>query len=338
MKCKGAINLALGIAACLSFSILVILQMIQTNSLNLAMATRNYNDRYQHHVKNKVDQSMRLCEQNQYAKSLNMSLEEFGQDMDKWLSNKVTIEKDLVFKTNGHPHTHDRFQAFQEMGSCEQTCIGGACRRDVSKIACGVDTKNMEAPCVVYSVGGNNEWQFELDVLQKTPCEVHTFDCTGDIERFQVPEDPRLHFHHICLGTTNKKTETGQFWTLDQMTSTFNHTKIDLFKIDIEGYEFPMFQAWPNRNHKTYDTAVLPMQVLVEVHYQTHMPELSGHRKINWKFSTDMINLQEHLLKMGYAVINRDDNRRCFHCTELTLVRIRCPEESMMLAEIKEVA
>ena len=29
---------------------------------------------------------------------------------------------------------------------------------------------------------------------------------------------------------------------------------------------------------------------------------------------------------MGYVTVNRDNNRRCHHCTELTLVRARCPE------------
>ena len=67
------------------------------------------------------------------------------------------------------------------------------------------------------------------------------------------------------------------------------------------------------------------MQVLVEVHYQTHMPELSWHRRVTWKWSNDMVNLQKHFIKMGYAVVVRDDNRQCPHCTELTLVRMRCP-------------
>ena len=272
------------------------------------------------------DQSLRLCEENQYAKSLNMSLSAYSKAMDHWIENRVEIEKQLTLATMGHPHNHDRFKAFEVMGSCNQTCLGGPCRRDTSKIACGVQENTMQAPCVVYSIGGNNFWQFEVDVLAKTPCEVHTFDCTGNITRFQVPENPRLHFHHICLGTKNQVTETGEFWTLDKMTEQLNHTQIDLFKMDIEGYEFPLLTNWPIRTEKSYDNTVIPMQVLVEVHYQTHMPELAGNRKRDWKFATDMVNLQERLLKIGYAVVVRDDNARCAHCTELTLVRIRCPE------------
>lgn len=272
-----------------------------------------------------TDQSLRLCEQNPYAHALNMSLAAYGEVMDNWITNKVSIEKKLMELTQGQTYGHDRFKAFEVMGECNEIdCVGGPCNRDTSKIACGAVSK-LEDPCVVYSVGGNNEWQFEMDVLDKTPCEVHTFDCTGDIERFVVPENPRLHFHHICLGTENKKTETGEFWTMEKMTDTLNHTKIDLFKMDIEGYEFPLFQNWPHREYKSYDTAVLPMQVMVEIHSRTHMPELSWHAKRDWKFASDMINLQEHLLKMGYVTIVRDDNSRCGHCTELTLMRIRCP-------------
>ena len=38
-----------------------------------------------------------------------------------------------------------------------------------------------------------------------------------------------------------------------------------------------------------------------------------------------MVELQDHLLHMGYIVVVRDDNQRCRHCTELTLLRVRCP-------------
>jgi len=39
-------------------------------------------------------------------------------------------------------------------------------------------------------------------MLEKSNCEVHTFDCSGPVQRFVKPENDRLHFHHICLGAT----------------------------------------------------------------------------------------------------------------------------------------
>ena len=52
--------------------------------------------------------------------------------------------------------------------------MGGECGADDSKMVCGLDL--LKAPCVVYSVGGNNMWSFELDILANTECEVHTLD------------------------------------------------------------------------------------------------------------------------------------------------------------------
>lgn len=274
----------------------------------------------------------RICTQNQYAKSLNMSLSDYVASMDDWLNNMIEREHNVVKNSYGPgwrqdlpmPHTHKRFDAFQAMGSCEMTCIGGECRQDTSKQVCGVDEGTMQAPCVVYSIGGNNQWEFELDVLKRTPCEVHTFDCTGSRKRFKKPDNPRLHFHYVCLGTKNPKSGTGEFWTLDKMTKTLGRDQIDLFKIDIEGYEWPQFSSWPILTDIRSWQTTLPMQVLVEVHYQSQMPELA-YDLYDFKFPTDMIRLQEHFLRMGYAVVLRDDNEICQHCTELTLIRIKCP-------------
>ena len=50
------------------------------------------------------------------------------------------------------------------------------------------------------------------------------------------------------------------------------------------------------------------------------------------KHANDMIQLQTHLLRMGYATVIRDDNRICAHCTELTLIRIKCPATVISVA------
>jgi len=286
------------------------------------------------------DDDDRLCQENVYSNSLSLPLSKYGEHMDNWMSNRTQKEKELTVQTLGFEGGHKRFDAFEVMGACNTTCIGGACRKDTSKIVCLGDNdsvyeknsslsaaKNYGEPCVVYSIGGNNQWEFELDVLSKTPCEVHTFDCTGPITRFHKPESDRLHFHHVCLGTQHKPgpDKWGEFWTLEKIQETLRHPRIDLFKMDIEGYEWPLFESWPLLSEKRAPTTVLPMQILVEVHYKTQMTELAVNAKKDFKFSNDMIHLQDRFLKMGYAVVVRDDNRFCPHCTELTLVRIRCP-------------
>ena len=46
--------------------------------------------------------------------------------------------------------------------------------------------------------------------------------------------------------------------------------------------------------------------------------------KVDWKLAADLVELQARLIRMGYAVTYRDDNAKCKHCTELTLMRVRC--------------
>jgi hypothetical protein len=198
--------------------------------------------------------------------------------MDKWLGNLTAIGSDST-SIRYRKHDHQRFFPFAEMAKCKSpTCVGGACRKDDSKIVCGMeelqkqqtestkkdkDTNNTTTPppCVVYSIGGNNEWQFELDLLRHTPCEIHTFDCTGHKSRFKVPSSEhkdnahnnRLHFHHVCLvaypelaGEPRPSYMKGDYWTLLEMQQKLNHQRIDLLKVDIEGWEFSLFDSWQN--------------------------------------------------------------------------------------------
>ena len=135
-------------------------------------------------------------------------------------------------------YNHERFFPFEKMTHCKSTtCIGGDCATDLSKFVCGVD--QLKAGCVVYSIGGNNQWEFELDLVKKTPCHVYTFDCTGPKSRFQVPNHPRIHFHHVCLtpysGTDKFEGMEGEAWTLLEMQQNLGHSRIDLLKMDVEG-------------------------------------------------------------------------------------------------------
>lgn len=282
-----------------------------------------------------------LCKKNPYVFSLNDSLSDIALLAEDWLAN-MDAHLLAAKKPEMLLHTHDRFFPFQPMSACNQTCVGGPCGGDESKIICGEEQlkqlKNRE--CVVYSIGGNNKWQFEIDILKDTPCEVHTFDCTGSISRFQKPDSDRLTFHHICLGASSKPgpirnctTEGRNFvcgptMTLSDIQSMLGHDHIDLLKFDIEGYEWPIFNSWPELSNVTSSAQfVYPMQILVEIHYRTQFPDLrlpGQKRSDDFRSAEDLVMLQAHLLKMGYAVIFRDDNRHCKHCTELTLFRFKC--------------
>ena len=201
--------------------------------------------------------------------------------------------------------------------------------------------KLVRSLAIIISIGGHNKWQFEVDAVQKTSCHVHTFDCTGPISRFKKPGNDRIHFHHVCLGDAFEAApaecsgngKCGETWSFEMLQERLGHEQLDLYKMDIEGFEFGIFDNWKRiTSEASKASAVLmPMQVLVEVHYKTHFPELRTPNpefklKQEFKLPRDIVMLQKDLLEMGYVVVKRDDNRACRHCTELTLVRILCPQ------------
>ena len=228
-----------------------------------------------------------------------------------------------MFETRDLAHNLKRFRAFEELASCQLSCLGGECNLHTTKLACGIN--QLQQPCVVYSVGGNNEWEFEQDMLRKTECEIHTFDCTGTKSRFVVPKHPKLHFHYICVHTHHMAAsgDNGEFWTFGEIARFLNHTRVDLLKMDVEGFEWPLFLSWADLDHSRASESLLPMQILVEVHYQTQMSDLARDEFKSFKFPTDMVRLQSHFLRLGYSVVKRRTHI-CLHCVELTLLRIRC--------------
>ena len=183
-----------------------------------------------------------LCDENPYAGALQESLDEISYRMDLWVD---AIGNHHEKATTENERDHGRFFPFDAMAMCaERSCVGGSCNADTSKIVCGLqelskDTFSKNETCVVYSIGGNNQWEFEVDILKKTPCEVHTFDCTGPLDRFRKPRNDRLKFHHVCLGARHEdtpasecagKAKCGETWTLLEMQQSLGHQRIDLLK------------------------------------------------------------------------------------------------------------
>jgi hypothetical protein len=105
---------------------------------------------------------------------------------------------------------------------------------DGGKAMCSMS--NLHPPCLVYSLGSNGDVSFEKDVLQHTPCNIHTFDCT--VNAIAI-EDPTRHtFHQLCIGDPSDSSEKLQFEPLDSIMRRLNHTRLHVLKMDIEGSEY----------------------------------------------------------------------------------------------------
>ena len=227
-----------------------------------------------------------ICTMNPYLTSLKDPVEVASKALTSWLDGSSwphTYQDNLreaTFNKTLSTLSRDRWKFFNEAlvpcNSQDLTCVGHQrCGHDEAKAACGLS--KLPNDCIIYSIGGNNMWMFEEDALKKTPCEIHTFDCTGNVTRFVKPDNDRLHFHHICLGTEHepapeictKAGKCGETWTLLEIQKHFNHKRIDLYKMDIEGFEWGILNSWPElTNSPLAENILLPNQLLIEFHYR----------------------------------------------------------------------
>jgi len=122
--------------------------------------------------------------------------------------------------------------------------------------------------CLVYSVGSNGDFTFEVDVLKKIGehCEIHTFDFgnygekaaeLGNRTDANGKELPAVNYHEY--GLSDK--DGDRFKSLSTVVEELGHQDriIDIFKIDCEGCEWTTAQSW-------FDAPVTLRQIQVELH------------------------------------------------------------------------
>ena len=146
-----------------------------------------------------------------------------------------------------------------------------------------VHGKNDE-PCTIFSIGSNGDWSFEEDILKRTKCVVETFDCTVKGAQAVVPEEllntGRLHLHKLCLGNPLSSVQGSnlQYRDLFYLAKYTNHTRIDVLKMDIEGFEYAVF-------NNLLDISDKPEQALIhglkENRKQNQQPPMSKYIEKN---------------------------------------------------------
>lgn len=99
---------------------------------------------------------------------------------------------------------------------------------------CGIEQipNTPDRPCVVYSIGSNNQWDFEESLYQISNCSVFTFHGTCDGSNMPSHIKDRVTFKKICLDneeTTNPETHK----SLSSLMEMHNHTYVTLLKADI---------------------------------------------------------------------------------------------------------
>ena len=196
--------------------------------------------------------------------------------------------------------------------TCAQTHRIGP-EDDGGKIFCEDNFSSDE--CVVYSLGSNLDFSFELAFKEAFNCTIFTFDCTVDIvETGAVPDV--VSFFPWCVGGRNEQKaissnfgrtgEIGQYYTLEHIKKTLGHKKIDLLKMDIERHELAVWESITSQS--------APKQVL----FETHLHNAYGM----WKqpvCSKEWIRLWHHIRSLGYRIFSYEPNPLCLCCSEWSI-------------------
>ena len=73
------------------------------------------------------------------------------------------------------------------------------------KVFCTSAENDDDNGCNIFSIGSNDNWGFESEVLQKLPgCKTHTFDCTlPDNIPKKKPTTVDVAFYPFCIGSND---------------------------------------------------------------------------------------------------------------------------------------
>lgn len=144
------------------------------------------------------------------------------------------------------------------------------------------------APCLVYSVGSNGQFDFEQsmqDTISKS-CEVHIFDPSPNYAA-KTPEN--MFYHAYPLGNGKDVVMGVHSKALPEVVKELGHTgrKIDVFKIDCEGCEWDTYKDW-------IQSGVDIHQIQVELHWRDDAAKVQEF----YKFLGDQ----------GYVIFSKESN------------------------------
>ena len=175
--------------------------------------------------------------------------------------------------------------------------------------------------CHVFSIGSNDQWGFEEELLQKLPaCHVHTFDCTlKDNTPRKKPNDARVHFYPHCVSSSATERGGKSYQTYSGLVAAtgIQHPP-KVLKMDIEGFEFDVLS-----NMLQSPSSLWPEQIMMEVHFASRMIDLTW--LLRTRQTAEMAMFFDLLYnKGGYMPAHIKYINGCPTCMEILLVRVHC--------------
>lgn len=186
--------------------------------------------------------------------------------------NRITVHQPVLAESLAKPQVYYQ-QNWQPDFSCEfEDFIGPG--GDGGKWICDPHRIASAPKCIVYSIGSNGKFDFEIKVQEELPnCEIHIFDFTDYSQAMRDAGVTSAHFHAWGLkshdGRMNVKAlkagakAKGIMKSMQETVRELGHEgrAIDIFKIDCEGCEWNSYHDW-------FDESGITglRQILVETH------------------------------------------------------------------------
>mmetsp|Transcript_9790 Transcript_9790/g.20581 ORF Transcript_9790/g.20581 Transcript_9790/m.20581 type:complete len:310 (+) Transcript_9790:3-932(+) len=182
------------------------------------------------------------------------------------------------------------------------------------------DAGNHGPACSIFSIGSNDEWGFENEVIEKIPnCITHTFDCTlKDNTPRKKPLSDNVQFHPYCIGSGNVQLPYMTYEQLFHETGSPSPPK--LLKMDVEGFEFDTIL----NSVLAASNDIYPEQIMMEVHWATRMVD------IPWMFrnreAAEISLFFGSLFNHGgyIPVLTKFFDPYCAPCMEVLMIRALC--------------
>ena len=171
-----------------------------------------------------------------------------------------------------------------------------------------------DSRCLVYSIGSNNQFDFEEGIYERLHCETHTFDPTVDGKALANPRVTTFH----RMGISNQaQANSKTFFTIGKIIDSLGHSNqtIDVFKIDCEGCEYSLFTEEFFSELKSRNVKL--RQILIEIH-PFQWAQMTATEEVN--------NFFKLFQRNGYVIFHKELNNMQANAG-------RCVEYSFLLIE-----
>ena len=179
--------------------------------------------------------------------------------------------------------------------------------------------------CNIFSIGSNDQWGFEQEVIEKLPnCVVHTFDCTlKDNKPRKKPNSDNIHFYPYCI--SGDRPVAADFLSYLDIWKQTNTTKAPrILKIDVEGFEFDVLPSLLRESPPD----IWPEQIMIEIHWATRMVGVSS--VLRTRSAAEISFLFGNLFTFGgYLPVEvKYFEPECPTCLEVLFVRVVCDAQN----------